>query len=425
MVQLEVDSYENPFANATGLTWLVRFVSVQEIWRLHPTSLCHELDFYVGALLTLVHALRVGGRFPYLWLTTILHGLVLENLTFILPDVNNFWHHQGTVTLLGGRLPLHILMLYPTFIYTASAAVAKARLPTYIRPFAVGVCAVLMDMPYDIMGIKLLWWTWHDTDPNIGDRTYYVPWTSYYFHATFAASLTFFNFLLRKVIVHKHPDDAQSGSVPREVLVCVLSSFFGFSGGVLLFIPFYHPMHDVLGVHTECIVIPLLFTFALISWSADRKPTTESRSHKSIKPDVLVLLVIFHYALYVLLVIFAEPEKSVVVGLHEKIGPCNETTLIRTPFGQVLKRRKYFCATDYDEPLDFHCTKTGVAPPSEGHYWYTICGTPYGNHSEYIFVVSCVCALASFVYFQLLLRSSSDILAKVEIKYKKPKMKQN
>ena len=39
------------------------------------------------------------------------------------------------------------------------------------------------------MGIKLVWWTWHDTDPNIYDRHYWVPWTSYYFHATFACSL--------------------------------------------------------------------------------------------------------------------------------------------------------------------------------------------------------------------------------------------
>ena len=26
---------------------------------------------------------------------------------------------------------------------------------------------MLVDVPYDIMGIKLLWWTWHDTDTNM------------------------------------------------------------------------------------------------------------------------------------------------------------------------------------------------------------------------------------------------------------------
>ena len=49
------------------------------------------------------------------------------------------------------------------------------------RPFAAGLGEVLMDFPYDVMGIKLLWWTWHDTDSNIFDRTYNVPWTSYFF----------------------------------------------------------------------------------------------------------------------------------------------------------------------------------------------------------------------------------------------------
>ena len=57
--------------------------------------------------------------------------------------------------------------------------------------FPVGLAVVLLDVPFDIMGIKLLWWTWHDTDPNIYDRHYWVPWTSYYFHAAFASSFMF------------------------------------------------------------------------------------------------------------------------------------------------------------------------------------------------------------------------------------------
>ena len=55
----------------------------------------------------------------------------------------------------------------------------------------VGLAVVLIDIPFDIMGIKLLWWTWHDTDPNLFDRMYWVPWNSYYFHATFAFSFCF------------------------------------------------------------------------------------------------------------------------------------------------------------------------------------------------------------------------------------------
>ena len=116
----------------------------------------------------------------------------------------------------------------PVFYYTACVAASRLHLKRWCEPFAgewrlnlisnllvhvqyfkkyhkstrhkvcifyygflVGLLAVLLDLPFDIMGVKLLWWTWHDTDPNIFDRSFHVPWTSYYFHASFAASLCF------------------------------------------------------------------------------------------------------------------------------------------------------------------------------------------------------------------------------------------
>ena len=56
-------------------------------------------------------ALRLGGRFPYLWLATILHGMTVESISYFLPDIDNFWHAQSMVMLLGQRLPLHIIVL--------------------------------------------------------------------------------------------------------------------------------------------------------------------------------------------------------------------------------------------------------------------------------------------------------------------------
>lgn len=47
---------------------------------------------------------------------------------------------------------------------------------------------------------------------------------------------------------------------------------------------------------------------------------------------------------------------------------------------QTLTKRKYLCVDDYDEKYyDFHCLPDGK-PPSEGSYWYTVCGTDF----EYI-----------------------------------------
>ena len=53
------------------------------------------------------------------------------------------------------------------------------KLSPIIEPFVVGLLDVIVDFPFDVMGVKLLWWTWHESDPNIYDRTYFVPWTRF------------------------------------------------------------------------------------------------------------------------------------------------------------------------------------------------------------------------------------------------------
>jgi len=58
---------------------------------------------------------------------------------------------------------------------------------------------------------------------------------------------------------------------------------------------------------------------------------------------------------------------------------------------QVLSKGKYLCLSDYDETyFDFHCTKEKLV---DGERWYTICGTPYENHMEYIVIICTVCFL--------------------------------
>ena len=56
------------------------------------------------------------------------------------------------------------------FDYTAFVMASRLHLPWWATGPAMGLMAVMCDMPYDIMSIKMVWWTWHDTDPNIYDR---------------------------------------------------------------------------------------------------------------------------------------------------------------------------------------------------------------------------------------------------------------
>lgn len=166
---------------------------------MEPSFFTNELEFYILAILTYMHAKRHGGRYVWLWWTTIAHGLMTECVSYWHESIDNFWHSQSTFMFFGQREPLHIMCLYPGFVYTASVAVERLGLSELCESCAVGLFVVLFDIPYDIMGVKLLWWTWHDTDANIRDRSFWVPWTSYYFHMTFACA---FNLIYHKARRH-------------------------------------------------------------------------------------------------------------------------------------------------------------------------------------------------------------------------------
>lgn len=72
---------------------------------------------------------------------------------------------------------------------------------------------------------------------------------------------------------------------------------------------------------------------------------------------------------------------------------------------QTLKKNKFLCVDKYSEEyFDFKCNKG--KPPSRAE-WYTICGTDYTNHAEYITIVNTFCAIGLFWFWQLLCRSGN------------------
>jgi len=412
------------------LDWLIVINDPREIWKAQPTYLLSEITFLTVGLLTFIHSQRVGGRFKWLWLACIMHGFVVENITFWTPMINNFWHSQTTIVLLGRRLPLHIMFLYPTFIYTASVCVSRLRLGPVSQAVAVGLSTVLIDIPYDIMAVKFVHWTWHDTDVNIYDRHYWVPFTSYYFHATFAATFTFvFHFLRRKLCENQANNQWVSDSrISRELLCTVITAFCGMPGGVFQFLPLYHPLHDYFGIHTENCVIALFLIYFLIAWRNDRSPQPGSAaryslgSRKGYGITEIVISLFLHYSCYLGMVLFFNPEHEISVGLHEKIGPCDQweeqETIFTLVTGQSSRRRKYLCAEDYDEKyFDFRCVDNKLPKPYSE--WYTICGTPYPNKAEYVQVIGTVCALAFVIFGTMLFSSGPEWETKKETKSKK------
>jgi hypothetical protein len=76
-------------------------------------------------------------------------------------------------------------------MYFGTAAAWHLRLPALAEACAAGLIAELIYAPYDIVGNKFLWWTWHDTDSSIAARLFGVPIGSSMWVVTFSATFAY------------------------------------------------------------------------------------------------------------------------------------------------------------------------------------------------------------------------------------------
>ena len=82
---------------------------------IHKHTFTHTLTHMHTHIRTLpdVHpwkAMKYRGRYAQLWFTALLHGLVVECVSYILPDIDSFWHGHSTIIFFKQRLPLHIIL---------------------------------------------------------------------------------------------------------------------------------------------------------------------------------------------------------------------------------------------------------------------------------------------------------------------------
>ncbi|XP_076065535.1 uncharacterized protein LOC143039413 [Oratosquilla oratoria] len=408
---------EYPFHNF--LDWFIKINDPVEKFKAQPTYIISEWVFITSAVVCLIHSFVVGGRWKYLWLGCFLQGLALEMLALWAPDIDFYWHSQSTIMLVGRRLPLHITLLYPLFMYIAAYTVAHLKLPMWAEPLAAGLGQVLIDLPYDIICVKFLHWTWHDTDPITFDRHYWVPWTSYFFHLSYGVTFHFALNFWRRCITGTD-DKGEVSCIKKEVLCALLGGLCGIPVGILHFLVFYYPLHNIYGIHNENCFLIVVGLYMILVWSADRNPTLGARLHSGEHGHwsrlLIILNLVVHYGVYLSFAIFGSPENEVSIGMHEIAGPCDEYITVPTAFGEGLRKRKYLCLEDYDEPyFDFHCQPGGMLP-SEGVQWYTICGTPFTNQAEYISIMATICIFAAIIFYNLLFKSSRTLVHKVKQK---------
>ncbi|XP_061504462.1 uncharacterized protein LOC4576542 isoform X1 [Anopheles gambiae] len=377
--------------------WLLNVRNPAELFNAQPSYVVSQAFCIVGGLLSLAHALHRGGRWPFLWMAGALTGVLVEGSMYFSPYGETIWFSPTVIDLFHQRVPLFIFFVYPFFYYQAFWAASKLQLKCrWSEHIAAGLLVVLADLPFDMVSIKFLHWTLHDTEHLLSERVYSAPWTLLLFFAvaSFAFSYLFHNlrsWMDRSVGSPQTTDRRWAvGTIGAELVAMVGAASVSLSVGTGLFLAFSYPLHTVLGIPHRIIVIGVFLCVAAVFWKFDRKSNRRMPMSQSLLDHALNVITVGHFLLYFVLAFVLRPEDTVSSGRHQPIGDCHHTTGTSAP-PLCLDT---FSRTDYD----FHCISK---PPNVGAYWYTVCGTPYENRAEFLFAMAVITFIAALVHWTI------------------------
>ena len=373
-----------PWDLALQLPWHV-VTSPAAKWAVQPSFVIGEYLFIACAVALLVHALGQGEqRRQYLlaWLGALVAGTANDMFFMALPLVDNFWQAQATL-MLTPRLPLYIPCVYVCFLYTPLVSVWRLNLPPLARAALTGLAASLFYAPYDIVGAKFLWWTWHDTDLPIANRLMGAPMGSTMWVITFGAA---FAFLLNRVL-DKRRERAVSGKtfVKALALVAACSSLLMMVQMTVL----QQLDHGVPGIRG---LVFIVFTFAVIAARGLRRAVPSVRQATD---QVLHAAIIIYFTTLVVIGASFDPQTHRSASVHQTYGECHVKATDIT--GHT--RYKFLCAKDFDEDFSFDCLS---ALPTAGSDWYTVCGRPHRDFRRFLLALLALATLGIGIYSYLL-----------------------
>ncbi|XP_053666605.1 uncharacterized protein LOC128715719 [Anopheles marshallii] len=370
--------------------WLINIHHPVELWALLPSYIVSQTFCVVGAFLCLGHALYRRGRWPFLWLGSVVSGLLIEGCMYFSPYGETIWFSPTVIDLFGQRIPIFIFSVYPFFYYQAFWAVSKLRLKCrWSEHIAIGMLVVLFDMPFDMISIKYLHWTLHETEPLLSERIYSVPWTLLLFFAVTTFTFSYFFHNLRTWMDRSTHNRWASGSFRTELVVSVGAASLSLSVGSTLFLAIHYPLHTVLGIPGSAIVIGVFSAVLTIFWKFDRKSNRNSSHRQSFMDHMLNGYIVGHFVIYLGLAIALNPQHAVSPGRHQPIGNCRNINSSSTEL----------CLDTFNSSsFDFHCVAN---PPSDGAYWYTICGTSHENRPEFLYAMIVITFVALLIHWTI------------------------
>jgi len=368
-----------PWNLAPELPWRMLSSPAQQ-WDRLPSFLVGEYLFIALALVALWHARREGRAHLLVWVSAIVAGTMNDIIFMALPVVDNFWQSQATI-MLTPRLPLYIPCVYVCFMYYPTVSVWRLRLPQLPRATLTGLSAIIFYAPYDIIGAKFLWWTWHDTDAPIADRLVGVPVGSTIWVITFVAT---FAFLVGRA-VDRDPEMRPAAFARTLATVAALCTFL-----MVVQMTVLQQVDGGTPGYLTLIAAAVIYAVVVARGLRAANPQLVKPTHR-----VLHRALVVYFATLVGIMALSDPEAHRAESLHQTYGACGVKA--KDLMGNI--RHKYLCAEDYDEDFSFACVDS---PPAAGTQWYTVCGKAHSSFPLWMGAVGGLGAVGVLLYSLLL-----------------------
>lgn len=444
----------NTFFNHTALPWqMVKSPSQQ--WKENPTFLIGEYLFIGLTVLGFIHAsstARTSITNLLIFIASLIAGTSNDVFFMALPIVNNFWQSQATL-MITPRLPVYIPCVYISFMYFPAVAarhfVAMRRFGSPLERKLLlaavsGLFSCAFYSPYDVIGGKFVWWSWHDTDAPIRDRALGVaPYSSTLWTLTFCGTFSWLlDMCIEKIELKQQQGREQSTArvaatdqnnnnssssiskrkkrqpEPKSVSAvsaanASASAFSPIARRLFAALPhlwpvalfstpimmvqmaFSQPLEPARAHGLIALTATLIFYGSvairgiLVSTSSGAAaPPSSSLLSLSSRKTLAGAIVFYTLTLCALAVLF-DPSAVVSSGVHQLTGQCGVEAVDIS--GNT--RHVFLCVDNFDETYDFHCLPPSAKLPKHGSEWYTICGKPHDatlnfGYSQFVFAVT-------------------------------------
>lgn len=353
-------------------------------WAEQPSFLIGEWLFIACAIVALVHARSRGRDHVLVWFAALAAGTANDLIFMALPFVDNFWQAQATV-MITPRLPLYIPCVYVCFMYFPTVSVWRLGLPRLAAAAATGLSAIVFYAPYDIVGARFLWWTWHNSDPRLTHRILGAPIGSTMWVITFVAA---FSWLLSTVLdraKEREPIAWRTFAKGIAATSLLSSLLMVLQMTVLQFLDARLPGPRGL------VAITVVY-LGLVAWGFRRRRVAPGPPPTRAERALLAAALVYFVALGALVLAF-DPRAHVSRGLHQILGPC----AVEAKDVQGLVRHEFACDA---EPAAG--TVIEAEPAIADGLWYTVRGAPEASSSTVGGAVFGLAALGVGLYSALL-----------------------